>query len=178
MKDYCNRDESTMHVTVETLSKKPLVEKLKNKFLQEARSIRKLKHNGIVRVSDVFEENGTAYYVMDYIEGKSLKDLVKEQGKQTETKALYYIRQVIDALSFVHSKNMLHLDIKPANIMINEDDRAVLIDFGISKQYDEENGENTSTLMGKTPGYAPLEQMDEEVKEFKPATDIYSLGAT
>jgi len=82
-------------------------------------------------------------------------------------------------LAYVHSQNMLHLDVKPGNIMIDSiSDKAVLIDFGTSKQYDEAEGENTSTLMGKTPGFAPPEQMGNDVVKFTPATDIYSLGAT
>ena len=178
VKDFCNRDENTSYVTVGTNSKKALVEKLKNKFINEAKSIRKLHHNGIVKVSDVFEENGTAYYVMDYIEGRSLSQLIDEKGRLTEAEALRYIRRVSETLKYVHSKGMLHLDIKPGNIMIDEEDNPILIDFGTSKQYDEESGENTSTLLGKTPGYAPLEQMDNSVQEFYPATDIYALGAT
>ena len=178
VKDFCNRDENTSYVTVGTNSKKALVEKLKNKFIKEAKSIRKLHHNGIVKVSDVFEENGTAYYVMDYIEGRSLSQLIDEKGRLTETETMRYIRKISETLKYVHSKNMLHLDIKPGNIMIDEEDNPILIDFGTSKQYDEESGENTSTLLGKTPGYAPLEQMDNSVQEFYPATDIYALGAT
>ena len=179
VKDFCNRDEDTFRVTVGTHSKKALVEKLKGKFIEEAKSIRKLHHNGIVKVSDVFEENGTAYYVMDYIEGRSLKEVVEAEGKLSETEALRYIRQVSDTLKYVHSKNMLHLDIKPGNIMIDKYDTAILIDFGTSKQYDEVDGENTSTLLGKTPGYAPLEQYKQGgVSKFTPVTDIYAIGAT
>ena len=179
VKDFCNRDEDTFRVTVGTHSKKALVDKLKGKFIEEAKSIRKLHHNGIVKVSDVFEENGTAYYVMDYIEGRSLKEIVEAEGKLSETESLRYIRQVSDTLKYVHSKNMLHLDIKPGNVMIDKDDTAILIDFGTSKQYDEVDGENTSTLLGKTPGYAPLEQYKQGgVSKFTPVTDIYAIGAT
>ena len=178
-KDFCNRDADTLHVTVGTQSKKPLVSKLRRKFLDEAVAIRKLSHPGIVKVSDVFEENGTAYYVMDYIDGSSLDDVVKRDGALSEEDALAYIHQVCFALSYVHSQNRLHLDIKPGNIMLDGSDRAILIDFGTSKQYDEENGENTSTMLGLTPGYAPLEQYKRSgVSQFSPATDIYSLGAT
>ena len=180
VKDFCNRDEATSHITIGTESKRALVEKLRKKFVEEAKILfKELKHPGIVRVTDIFEENGTAYYVMDYIEGRSLNDIVKTQGKLSESDALRYIRQAGDALAYVHSQNMLHLDIKPGNIMIDSiSDRAVLIDFGTSKQYDEVDGENTSTLMGKTPGFAPPEQMGNDVVKFTPATDIYSLGAT
>ena len=178
VKDFCNRDESTSHVTVGTQGKKALVEKLKRKFIEEAKVLYKMKHQGIVTVKDIFEENGTAYYVMDYIEGKSLRDIVTTQGALNENRTLKYTREVAEALSYVHSQNRLHLDIKPGNIMIDENDKAILIDFGTSKQYDEESGENTSTLLGKTPGYAPLEQMGNELVQFYPATDIYALGAT
>ena len=178
VKDFCNRDDATSRVTVGTRSKKDLVEKLKRKFIDEARTLSQLRHPGIVSVSEVFEENGTAYFVMDYIDGKSLSEIVRDQGQLPEKKAVCYIRQVASALQYVHDNNRLHLDIKPGNIMIDGQDRPILIDFGTSKQYDEEAGENTSTLMGKTPGYAPPEQMCNDVVKFMPATDIYALGAT
>ena len=178
VKDFCNRDGETARVTVGTESKRGLVEKLKRKFVDEAKALSRLRHPGIVSVSDVFEENGTAYFVMDYIDGPSLSEVVKREGRLSEERALRYVRQVGEALRYVHGHNRLHLDVKPGNIMINEADEAVLIDFGASKQYDEVDGENTSTLMGRTPGYAPLEQMGNDVVKFMPATDIYALGAT
>ena len=178
VKDFCNRDEATAAVTIGITSKTALVNKLKDKFIEEAQSVSTLKHSHIVNVYDVFVENGTAYYVMDYIDGLSLSDIVKREGAMNEKKALKYILQVADALEYVHAHNRLHLDIKPANIMVDNDDNAILIDFGASKQYDEVDGENTSTLIGKTPGYAPLEQMGNDVVKFTPATDIYALGAT
>ncbi len=178
VKDFCNRDETTAHVTVGTTSKRGLVDKLRDKFIDEARALSRLQHPGIVRVSDVFEENGTAYFVMDFIDGNSLGEILKREGHLSEQRALKYIRQAAEALRHVHAHNRLHLDVKPGNIMIDRQDNAVLIDFGASKQYDEQDGENTSTLMGKTPGYAPLEQMGNDVVKFTPPTDIYALGAT
>ena len=178
VKDFCNRDETTSQISVGITSKTALVNKLKSKFIAEAQSLCSLEHPNIVHVFDVFEENGTAYYVMDYIDGLSLNDMVKKDGPMSEQKAVGYIMQVADALKYVHSQNRLHLDIKPGNIMVDENDKAILIDFGASKQYDEEGGENTSTLLGKTPGYAPLEQMGNDVVKFLPSTDIYALGAT
>lgn len=178
VKDFCNRDATTSHISVGTLSKKPLVEKLHRKFIEEAKSQRSMKHPGIVRVTDVFDENGTAYYVMDYIDGASLTDILKQKGKLSEKEALDYIRQAAEALSYVHASQRLHLDIKPSNIMVDKSGRAILIDFGTSKQYDEVGGENTSTLLGHTPGYASPEQMACSVTKFMPATDVYSLGAT
>ena len=177
MQGYCNRDEHTNHVTVGTQGMQEQVNKSKRKFLEEARAIGELEHEGIVRVSDVFEENGTAYYVMDYIEGQSLAALCKE-GPLPEKAAIYYIRQVCEALMEVHAHNRLHLDIKPGNIMVKPNGSTVLIDFGASKQYDIASGENSSTLLGYTPGYAPIEQVNSKVQQFLPATDIYALGAT
>jgi len=178
IKDFCNRDEETCHVTVATKGKTQLVNRIKAKFVDEAIALSHMNHPNIIHVVDVFEENDTVYYVMNYIEGCSLNEMVKMTGPLSEEKALKYIFQICNALRFLHSHSRLHLDLKPSNIMIDGDDHAILIDFGASKQYDEEDGENTSTLLGRTPGYAPLEQMGNDVVKFTPATDIYALGAT
>ena len=145
------------------------------RFLKEARTMAELKHKGVVSVSDVFEENATAYYVMDYIEGQSLED----KGTLPEAAALKYIDQVAQALKYIHDKGILHLDIKPANIMIDRDDNAVLIDFGISKHYDGGGEATSTTTVGYSAGYSPIEQMTPGgLKQFTPSTDIYALGAT
>ena len=178
MKDFCNRDSSSGHVTVATQSKVELVNRVRRKFTEEAQALFRMNHPNIVRVTDKFEENGTAYYVMDYVEGNSLAGLLAERGPLPEDEAIGYIRQAASALDYVHNRNRLHLDVKPANIMVDSASHAVLIDFGVSKQYDEVAHENTSTLMGSTPGYAPPEQMSHSVGRFTPATDIYALGAT
>ena len=176
--DFCNRDAGNNTVVVATQSKVELVNKLRIKFLEEANALYELEHPNIVRVTDTFEENGTAYYVMEYISGTTLAAIVDKEGSLSEEKALGYIRQVADALKYVHSHNRSHFDVKPQNIMVDSNDRAVLIDFGVSKQYDEVNGVNTSTLVGYTPGYAPMELTYNDIAEFSPTTDIYSLGAT
>ncbi len=178
VKDYCNRDAQTYNITVATQGKQELIERLRRKFIEEAQAIFNMNHPNIVRVTDIFQENGTVYYVMDYIDGSSLAAKIAEKGKLAESESLGYIRQVADALSYVHSQNRLHLDVKPQNIMIDQSGKAVLIDFGVSKQYDEVNGENTSTLLGSTPGYAPIEQSGNGIVRFYPSADIYALGAT
>ena len=178
VKDFCNRDEQTYHVTVGTQSKVELVQKLRNKFVDEAKALYKMQHPNIVRVLDIFEENGTAYYVMDYIDGQSLHEILRKRGSLPENEVLEYVKHIANALKYVHCQNRLHLDIKPGNIMVDNQGVVKLIDFGASKQYDEVGGENTSTLFGKTPGYAPIEQMGNTVRTFTPATDIYALGAT
>lgn len=179
VKDFCNRDEVTSHVTLATQNKRELVGKLRQKFIEEARAIFKMKHDNIVRVNNLFEENGTAYYVMEYVDGLSLNDILKKRGSLSETEMLGYIRQVAAALKYVHQQNRLHLDVKPGNILVDNTGKAVLIDFGASKHYDEGTGENTTTMQGlNTPGYAPYEQTVEGITEFTPASDIYALGAT
>lgn len=178
VQDICNRDDATGYVSVGLQSKAQTFDKLREKFIREAQSVFALSHPGIVHVSDVFEENGTAYFVMDYIDGCSLADLVDKNGPMDEATALGYMRQVCAALDYVHANGRLHLDIKPGNIMVDRAGRAVLIDFGASKQYDSGTGENLSTLLGFTPGFAPPEQMTADVSRFLPATDVYALGGT
>lgn len=178
VKDFCNRDSTTGVISVGTQSKVALVGRLKEKFFEEAIALSQMQHPNIVQVTDVFEENGTAYYVMNYIDGISLNELIKSKNKLSEAEAIAIVQKVADALDYVHTNNRLHLDIKPANIMIDKEGNVILIDFGVSKQYDSINGENTSSLLGKTPGYAPIEQMGNSIQQFTPATDIYALGAT
>ena len=178
MKGVCERDADTSQVSVSNADNKELVSRFREKFLKEARSIASLEHPHIVPIIDVFECNGTAYYVMKHFSGASLADKVRG-GALPESDAVRYIRQVAEALDFVHSKRMMHLDVKPANILLSDDDKAVLIDFGLAKQYDTEGQQTSSTPVGISHGYAPLEQYRRGgVSQFSPATDIYSLGAT
>ncbi len=179
-KDYCDRETTTSHVTLGTQSASDFVNRLKAKFLKEARNIAKFDHPGIIKIHAAFEENNTAYYVMDYIEGESLSEMVKRRGPIEESKALEYINKVGKALEYVHSNKINHLDIKPANIMVRRsDDNPILIDFGLSKQYDSSGNQTSTTPTGISHGYAPMEQYnDGGVKEFSPQTDLYSLAAT
>ena len=180
MRELCERDETTSHVTLGTQGSRQTVSRFREKFLKEARNIARFNHPNIVRIIDVFEENGTAYYVMEYAENGSLADKVKDQNPLSEPVATRYILQVASALDYIHQQRMNHLDIKPANIMLNEKDESVLIDFGLSKQYDTVTGAQTSTTpVGISEGYAPMEQYKQGgVQEFSPETDIYALGAT
>ena len=117
---------------------------------------------------------------MDYIEGENLSDMVRRNGSLSAERALCYIETVGEALQYIHDRNINHLDIKPANIMVRrEGDSPILIDFGLSKQYDNEGQQTSTTPTGISHGYAPMEQYnDGGVKEFSPQTDIYSLAAT
>ena len=178
-KQFCERDEGSSRVTLGTKSNRELVDKFMKKFIKEARTISQLDHSNIIRIHDIFEENGTAYYVMEYHSGGSLGDLVKDGKPLPETEAVRYITQIADAVGYIHKRNINHLDIKPGNILIDARGGGVLIDFGLSKQYDESGDQTSSTPVGISHGYAPMEQYNSGgVSTFTPQSDIYSLGAT
>ena len=179
-KEYCDRDGETSQVTIGTQSNHDMVERFMNKFLKEARTISQLDHSNIVKIHDIFKENNTAYYVMDYIEGCSLNDIINLRGALPSDEAVGHIKPIAEALEYLHESNINHLDIKPSNIMVRSiDTKAVLIDFGVSKQYDEKGGQTSTTPVGISHGYAPMEQYKQGgVSNFSPQTDIYALGAT
>ena len=179
MKGVTQRDANSTTVSVGVPENIPQFEEQKEKFKKEARRLRKLKNNHIVRVHDLFEENGTAYYVMDYIDGESLAErLIRTKEPFTENDVRTILLQVLDALEEVHHNNIWHLDLKPGNIMLDKSDHVYLIDFGASKQLHASGGMTTSTALCYTPGYAPNEQMGQMFDRFGPWTDIYALGAT
>ena len=176
-KDFC--DTSQVRLTPKP-GDEELVARFKRKFISEARNVAKLDHPNIVKIYDVFEENSTAYFVMEYVEGESL-DAMAKRGSMSEADALHYIIPIARALEYVHSENMTHLDVKPANIMVRrKNNTPVLIDFGLAKQYDRTTGGETSTsFVGLSPGYAPIEQYNQGgVNTFSPQIDVYALGAT
>ena len=175
MKENCVRDGASGEVTTVHSAQ---AERYHDKFLKEARTLSDLRHQNIIKIIDVFKENGTAYYVMPYMSNGSLKDLVNNNGRLQENVALRYTRNVAQALKYMHEKRLCHFDVKPANIVIDTDGNAVLIDFGISKHYDENGEETSSTPVGLSDGFAPIEQYQQMVNEFSPASDVYALGAT
>lgn len=178
-KDSCVRTQAGA-VALGTVGNKELVERFLQKFIKEAKTISRLDHPNIIRILDVFKENGTAYYVMDFIEGGSLEQKVKQNGALPENEAINYIKQAAKALEYLHQRRISHLDIKPANIMVRkEDNRAILVDFGVSKQYNEQGEQTSTTPVGVSHGYAPMEQYNiGGASNFLPQADIYSLGAT
>ena len=180
LKELCERDEATSQVTLGTQGSREIVKRFMQKFLKEALTISKLEHPNIIRIHDIFKENNTAYYVMDYIDGENLYDMVKSRGALPEAEAVAYVKQVAWALDFVHQRKVNHLDVKPANIMVSRsDNRAILIDFGVSKQYDAQGKQTSTTPVAISHGYAPIEQYKQGgVSTFSPQTDIYALGAT
>lgn len=180
MKELCNRNGKNHHMSVPSTGSRKLVDKFRAKFLKEANTIANLSHPNIIKIYDIFEENATAYYAMEYISGGSLADLLEKEPEKRfcEVDALHYLRQVAGALNYIHMLGINHLDIKPDNIL-NDNGRAVLIDFGVAKRYDNDGHQTSTTPVGLSHGYAPLEQYKSGgVAEFSPTTDIYSLGAT
>lgn len=180
-KDYYKRDVDSCAISLSSDGFAESMNRYKEKFVKEAQTIATFNHPNIIPIYDAFEENGTAYYVMEYIEGESLSDIVKRIGALDEAAAVGYIRQVAEALDYIHRQKVMHLDVKPGNIMVHsEDHRAILIDFGLSKHYDAKSGDATSTTpVGVSHGYAPMEQYQQGgVSSFSPTTDIYALGAT
>lgn len=152
----------------------------KAKFKREAVNLSHMKHPGIVKVLEAFEANNTFYYAMEYIEGGSLDKYIGEWGGLPEREALDYLERIGSALAFMHDNRMLHLDLKPLNVMRRADGQPVLIDFGLSKQYGSDGQpESSTTIGGGTPGYAPLEQANyHEGRDFPVTLDVYALGAT
>ena len=178
MKDTCEREEGTGKITVPSQGSRAVVELYRKKFVKEAKNLAQMNHPHIVKVVDVFEENDTVYYVMQYLSGGSLTDYVKQHGALDEAIAIKYIQQIGLALEYMHQRHICHYDVKSSNILLDDKGGAMLIDFGISKGYTEEGHQTSSTPVGISAGYAPLEQYQQSLQDFSPATDVYGLAAT
>ncbi|MDY4029893.1 MAG: serine/threonine-protein kinase, partial [Alloprevotella sp.] len=152
----------------------------RHRFRREAENLAKLDHPNIIRVYDVFDENGTTYYSMAYVEGTTLDEYIRLHHPLPEADAVAIFGRVCSALSSMHEQRMLHLDLKPKNIMRSTQGEVFLIDFGLSKQFGTNGEPESSTTIGAgTPGYAPIEQANPIKDGTFPATlDIYALGAT
>ena len=153
----------------------------KKKFVDEANKLRLFDNSKIVKVIDAFEANNTAYYVMEYIEGGSLNNYITKYGKLNVDEAVRLIKQIGEAIEYIHGRRMLHLDLKPSNIVLRKNGDVVVIDFGLAKLFDDKGKPETSSTIGLgTKGYAPLEQANYNADSSKrlPVTmDVYALGA-
>lgn len=151
-------------------------------FITEAKRLNKLSlnHPGIVRVNENFKANDTAYYVMEYIKGSSVRKHIRQTKtkKLSEKDALLLFRPIAETIGYLHKNKVTHLDIKPDNILIRENGKPVIIDFGLSKHYNSK-GSPTSTIktLGCSDGYSPMEQY-AGITTFTPEADIYALAAT
>ena len=179
VKGVCQRDGNSTTISVSNAENTNSFEQQREKFKKEARRLRSLNNPHIVKVYDLFEENGTAYYVMDYVDGENLSVRLKRTNAPlAESEVRNYLNQILDGLEAIHNEGMFHLDIKPANIMVDSHDVVKLIDFGASKQQSTVGGATMSTGISYTNGYAPSEQMAQSYDKFGPWTDFYALGAT
>lgn len=175
MHQFCGRDESTMAVTGSSPGNQ--IEYYGEKFKKEALNLKKLNHKSIVNVIEAFESNNTYYYSMEYIDGTTLDEYILSKGGLEEEEAIGCILEVAKAIKHIHDLKMLHLDLKPKNIMRRPDGSIVVIDFGLSKQFDKKGEAESSSNVGLgTPGYAPTEQVEHNGKWFAPWLDIYALG--
>ncbi len=165
--------------TVTSGTRDGLFQEYMKKFVREAKNLSKLKHPNIIKVLESFRGNGTIYYAMEFVDGGDLDKLILRRGKLPVEECLRLATQIGEALGYMHANGMLHLDLKPNNIMM-KGDTPVLIDFGLSKQYDEDGTPDSSTSVGAgTIGYAPIEQSTyRDGKDFPVTMDIYAFGAT
>ena len=170
----------------ETLGRKVAIKELNNafttdpnfvdRFRQEARVQASLVHLNIVSLYSFIEENGQYFMVMEYLEGQTLKELIRQIGPIPEARAINIFKQIMAALKYAHDKNIVHRDIKPSNIMLGANDSVKVMDFGIAKMVGEQGLTRTGQQLGTVSYMSP-----EQVKAFKDIdgrSDIYSMGVT
>lgn len=146
-----------------------------NSLLAEANMVKRLDHPALPRIVDIIDNGSTIYIVMDFIEGESLDKILNEYGAQPEDKVIEWAMQICDVLSYLHSQKppIIYRDMKPANLMLKPNGNISIIDFGIAREYKEQNLADT-TVLG-TKGYAPPEQYSGQTD---PRSDIFALGMT
>lgn len=146
---------------------------LLDKFRKESQAAASLSHPNIVNVYDVGEEDGVYYIVMEYVDGKTLKELIKEKGKLSKDEILDFTRQIALALKHAHSNHIVHRDIKPHNILVTEDNRAKVTDFGIALAATSSTITNTGSIIGSVHYFSPEQARGGYTDE---KSDLYSLG--
>ena len=153
-------------------------ENIRKRFLAEARSMYRMSHSNIIKVTDLIDDGDTVAFVMEYVEGVTLKDFIDRKGKLSDEEIQSIFVQMVEAVGYVHKQNLVHRDIKPSNFMIDPEGKVKLMDFGIAKNTDANSAEYTQTGTGMqmgTPMYMSPEQV-KSTKEVTIASDIYSLG--
>ena len=145
-----------------------------DRFLDEARALARFDHPHINKVYRFFKDNGTAYLVLEYIEGDLLSDLLRDKGRFNEAGVRRMLDELLDGLDAVHNAGYIHRDIKPANIMFRRDGSVVLLDFGAARQAIGQRSQMITSIL--TRGYAPVEQYLDTVDAMGAWSDLYSLG--
>lgn len=148
-------------------------------FLEEGEKLFLLDHRNIVKVTDILEENGEYFIVMEFVEGRNLSEIIRrETGPIHRERAIKLFRQMLEGVAYIHSqpKPIIHRDLKPLNILVTSDDIVKITDFGIAKEFDDEAGGHSTTVKG-TPIYMSPEQIIDP-KSVDIRTDVYSLGMT
>ncbi|WP_455210232.1 protein kinase domain-containing protein [Kaarinaea lacus] len=146
------------------------------RFLSEARTLAQFNHKAIIKVNSVFEQNNTAYMVMEYEEGDDLSIAYEKNKPFSQEQLLKLFLPIVEGLALIHDAGFIHRDIKPANIYVRTDGSPVLLDFGSARQTIKSQTSALTTLV--TTGYAPFEQYNQSDDEQGVWTDIYALGAT
>lgn len=151
---------------------------IKQNLVTEAGILRHLKHPHLPSIVDIFNEDDTFLIVMDYIEGRTLSDILKEQGRQPQADVVDWALQICSVFKYLHSLNppIIYRDMKPGNVMLKPDGNIMVIDFGTAREYKHQSSEDTIHL--GTKGYAAPEQFQDNHQQTDPRTDIYNLGAT
>lgn len=171
-------DRQGLNVGVRSPDHEPHFRKCVDMFIREARSIAQLSHPNIVNVYAIFEENQTAYMVLDLIEGSDLLDVIEVQdNKLAPDHVQAILSETLSALTAVHDKNLLHRDISPDNILLDQKGRPILIDFGSAREFASERATEKTTLLFVKDGYSPFEFYVSGAAH-SPASDLYALGGT
>jgi serine/threonine protein kinase len=177
-KTIASRTQGCDDVVID-IDKIDTTDKLRHRFVRECENIMKCEQPNIVRIIESIAANGTNYIVMELVAGRTLKEIINQDGKIGEALSLKIIKQVAQALSYLHAKHITHLDVKPDNIIYDiTTGRAVLIDFGLSRQYNDDGTSDSTLLRAVSAGYAAFEQYGTSANHFTPESDVYSLGAT
>ena len=180
---------ATVYLAEHTILQKPVAIKFLNKeyvhndnirkrFMAEARNLFDMSHPNIIKVTDLIDDGDTVAFVMEYIEGETLRQYIDRKGKLSEKKIKSLFCQMLDAVGYVHDQNLVHRDIKPSNFMITKKGQLKLLDFGIAKNTDTSSSDYTQTGTTQNMG-TPMYMSPEQIKSTKDVTlqsDIYSLG--
>lgn len=174
-RDLAGRDAGDLKVSSHSVEEERAFLYGREKFVEEARILARLDHPNIVRVQRFFEENGTAYLVMDYHDGTSLDQRLEGGKRLPEAEAVALLLPILEALSHIHAQKLVHRDVKPSNVYLKGGRTPILLDFGAARTALGERTRNLSVLL--TPGYAPIEQYNPH-GQLGPWTDVYAAAAT